>query len=174
VSIRIGGAVVQVGACSRTEHWLPLTGKHGEALHGRGGKPAMLHVYLSYLSIALSSSVSASSAARTATHSNDSTKYANTHSSNGSGGGQGHVAHENGSSAIHNSHASNLKPVPSRQSGSHDMAGVERARGGGAGGGGGEGGGWGGEVSRANCRIGEQLWVRACLSPTNPAFRHVC
>ena len=50
--------MVRLGACSRSEHWLPLVGRRGEPLEGRGGKPAMLHVYLSYMSVALGSATS--------------------------------------------------------------------------------------------------------------------
>ena len=46
---RIGGALLDISACSRTEHWLPLMGPHGEPLEGRKGKPVMLHAYVTYL-----------------------------------------------------------------------------------------------------------------------------
>ena len=92
---RIGGAVVQLGACSRREHWLPLVGRHGKLLEGRGGKPAMLHVYLSYVSVALGSAGSPSPVAAP------------------SGNGLPPPASR--------AHKQNV-PLPSRQSDSHELA----------------------------------------------------
>ena len=125
---RIGAALLPLSACARTEHWLPLLGPQGEAVCGRPDKPARLHVYVSFITVAMGLAagchraappeMSASKHVRQAAGTTPGSKYGATPG-----------------------------PAASRAIGTQELQAAD------------SGGSAEEEVSRANCKVGEMLWV---------------